>query len=45
MHDEEYKFLHPKFVIGVSSNPFGNSKELLCVSERNKEILLSYNML
>lgn len=45
MHNEEYKFLHSKFVIGVSSNSFKNSKELLCISERNKKILLSYNIL
>ena len=42
IYDEECKFLHPEFVIGVSSNPFRNSKELLCVSERNKEVLLRF---
>ncbi|XP_060820377.1 endoribonuclease Dicer-like isoform X2 [Bombus pascuorum] len=37
MHDSEYKFLHPEFVVGVSCN-----QELLSVSERNKEVLLRF---
>lgn len=45
MHDEEYKFLHSDFLMGVSVNPYKNSKELLCVSKRNKEVLLRYNIL
>ncbi|XP_043525578.1 endoribonuclease Dicer [Frieseomelitta varia] len=42
MHDEEYKFLHPDFLMGVSVNPYKNSKELLCISKRNKEVLLRF---
>ncbi|XP_043502989.1 endoribonuclease Dicer isoform X2 [Polistes fuscatus] len=37
--DEEYKFLIPDYVVGFSNNPFKNSKEVLCVSKWNKEVL------
>ncbi|KAI4489336.1 hypothetical protein M0802_011205 [Mischocyttarus mexicanus] len=38
-YDEEYKFLIPDYVIGFNNNPFKNSKEVLCSSKWNKEVL------
>lgn len=42
IHDEEYKFLHPEFLMGSSVNSYKNSKEALCTSKRNKEVLLRF---
>ncbi|XP_029037837.2 endoribonuclease Dicer [Osmia bicornis bicornis] len=42
MHDEEYKFLKPDFVVGFSNNPYKNCKESLCISKWNKEALLRF---
>ncbi|XP_015183335.1 PREDICTED: endoribonuclease Dicer isoform X2 [Polistes dominula] len=37
--DEEYKFLIPDYMVGYNKNPFKNSKEVLCNSKWNKEVL------
>ncbi|KAI4478811.1 hypothetical protein M0804_011557 [Polistes exclamans] len=37
--DEEYKFLIPDYVVGFNNDPFKNSKEVLCISKWNKEVL------
>lgn len=39
MNNEEYRFLHPEFLIGFSNDPYRNCKESLCISKWNKEAL------
>ncbi|XP_053977112.1 endoribonuclease Dicer [Hylaeus volcanicus] len=39
VHDEEYKFLQPEFVVGFSNNPYRNSREVLCNAKWNRDAL------
>ncbi|XP_017890637.2 endoribonuclease Dicer isoform X2 [Ceratina calcarata] len=41
-HNDEYKFLHPEFIIGYSNDPYKNSKEGQCIAEWNTEALLRF---
>ena len=38
-HDEEFKFLQSDFLAGLSNNPYKNSRESLCISKWNREVL------
>ncbi|XP_076681121.1 endoribonuclease dcr-1-like [Andrena cerasifolii] len=38
-HDEEFKFLRSDFLAGLSNNPYNNSRESLCISKWNREVL------
>ncbi|XP_076280664.1 endoribonuclease Dcr-2 isoform X2 [Lasioglossum baleicum] len=41
-HDESFKFLQPDYVVGTSNDPYKNSKEVLCISKWNKEVLCRF---
>ncbi|XP_033323014.2 endoribonuclease Dcr-2 isoform X1 [Megalopta genalis] len=42
-HEEKFRFLQPDYVIGISLDPFKNSKENLCMSKWNKKVLCRFN--
>ncbi|XP_078032947.1 endoribonuclease Dicer-L-like [Augochlora pura] len=41
-HVEKFKFLQPDYVIGFSQDPYRNSRETLCLSKWNKDVLRKF---
>ena len=41
-HDEKFKFLQSDFLAGFSNNPRRNSRETLCISKWNREVLVRF---
>ncbi|KAF7405409.1 hypothetical protein HZH66_004315 [Vespula vulgaris] len=37
--DESYAFLLPDYIVGFNNSPYKNTKEILCISKWNREVL------
>lgn len=37
--NEEFEFLKPEFMVGYNNDPYKNSKEIMCISKWNQDVL------